>query len=197
MVGPDIRTVSTDLPLWRVHRTGTAHPQAWNGLRTWGPMATARWDAHPPPVGEHPRDGAGYFAFDVVTCLAEVYQTTRFVDIHAGSPYVTLFTLVRPLTLIDVSGDWLLKAGGRSSIAMGKKSRTRLWARAIRDAWPDLDGVYSRSAVAGAHACVTMWGGSEDAFPDAPLSSNPLDSPAIVASIAAAAESVSYSSNCA
>ncbi|WP_255713723.1 RES family NAD+ phosphorylase [Subtercola endophyticus] len=195
-MGPEIRTLSTQAPLWRIHMTSTNHPQAWNRLRTWGPLASARWDAHPLPEGEHPSDGAAYLGFDVVTCLAEVFQATRFVDIHTGAPYVTLFSLTRPLRLIDVTGDWLLRAGARSSVALGKKSRTREWARAIRDAWPDLDGVYSRSAVAGAHECVTLWGGSESAFASAPLLSTPLSSPAIVTNIKIAAESIRYSSNC-
>jgi hypothetical protein len=139
----------SDRPLWRIHFTATQFPQAWNGMRAWGPLDSARWDAHPLPAGEHPETGVAYLAFDVTTCLAEVFQATRFVDVHEGAPYITLFRLTRPLRVLDVSGDWLMKAGARASVAMGKKSRTRAWARAVREAWPDLDGVVSNSAVAG------------------------------------------------
>ena len=195
-VGADIETLPLSQPLWRIHFTGGRYPQAWNGLRTWGPLDSARWDAHPLPEGEHPDHGAAYLAFDVVTCLAEVFQATWFVDVHAGAPYVTLCEFSRPLSLLDVSGDWLLKAGARSSVALGKKSRTRAWARAIRQAWPEVDGVLARSAVAGAHDCVTLWGPAGTAFSGAPLLSNPLSSPAIAPNIKAAAESINFSSNC-
>lgn len=192
-LGPEIRTVPAGTPLWRIHFTTSTYVIPWDELRTWGPVAGSRWDPHPLPEGEAAPLGAAYLGEGVLTCLAEVFQLTRFVDVDRDAPYVTAFRTTRDLALADLTGDWLLPAGGSAQIAFGEKARTRAWARAIHEAWPDLDGIYSLSAMALSRKVVTLW--TPDAFPAAPEFSHPLNSPAIISDIAVAAAKIGYTSN--
>lgn len=109
---------------------------AWDHLRTWGPVASSRWDPHPPPEGDYAPLGVAYLGNDVVTCLAEEFQLTRFVDVDLGSPYVTGFRSQQDVMLADLTGERLLKAGGSAQVAFQQKARTRAWAHAIHAAWP-------------------------------------------------------------
>ncbi|MCZ2403114.1 RES domain-containing protein [Paenarthrobacter sp. Z7-10] len=106
---------------------------------------------------------------------------------------MTAFRTTRDLELVDLTGDWLLPAGASAQVAFGEKARTRAWARAIHDAWPAADGVYSLSAMALSRRVVTLW--TEDAIPPAPEFSYPLNSPGILADVVAAAAKIGYTSN--
>lgn len=182
-----------DMPLWRVHFTRSEHVVPWNHLRTWGPVPSSRWEPHPLPPADAAPLGAAYLGEDVLTCLAEVFQLTRFVDVDRDAPYVTALSLRREIELVDVTGGWLLAAGGSSSVAFGEKERTRAWARAIHEAWPDVDGVYSLSTRDSSRKVVTLW--TEEAFPQDPDFSQPLNSPAILHDIVTAAAQIGYTSN--
>ncbi|MDQ6754015.1 MAG: RES family NAD+ phosphorylase [Actinomycetota bacterium] len=83
------------------------------------------------PQGNHAPLGVAYLGGDVTTCLAEVFQLTRFVDVDRGSPYVTALRAGKDLVLADPTGPWVLKAGGSAQMALQEKERTRAWARAI------------------------------------------------------------------
>lgn len=108
-------------PLWRIHFTRSEHVVPWNRLRTWGPVAGSRWDPHPLPPADSAPLGAAYLGEDVVTCLAEVFQLTRFVDVDRDAPYVTAFSGQKELDLVDVTGGWLLSAGGSAAVGFGEK----------------------------------------------------------------------------
>ncbi|WP_051442081.1 RES family NAD+ phosphorylase [Arthrobacter sp. H14] len=179
--------------LWRIHTTMSTHVTPWNRLRTFGPLKTSRWEPHPLPKGEHDPLGAAYLGEDVTTCLAEVFQTSRFVDVDTASPYITAFRTAADLVLADLTGPWFHRAGASSAAALGAKIRTRTWARAIHEAWPDLDGIIAPSAVVGGRRIVAAW--NTRIFPAAPESSLPLNSPAIVSRILVAANGIGYDSN--
>ncbi|WP_125614391.1 RES family NAD+ phosphorylase [Specibacter cremeus] len=193
----DVGAATVALPqgtvMWRIHNTTSAFVLPWNQLRTWGPVASSRWEPHPLPPADYAPLGSAYVGRDVLTCLAEVFQLTRFVDVDAGAPYVTGFRLARDLVLADLTGEWLLRAGGSAQIIFKEKARTNAWARAIHGALPDLDGLVAPSAVLGGHDVVSLW--TAAAFPSAPEMSVPLNSPAIIADIAAAARSIRFGSN--
>lgn len=189
---PDIETVETGRVLWRVHFTTTRHPVAWNELRAFGPLPSARWDPHPLPSGAASGEGVAYLAFDVPTCLAEVFQETRTVDVDRGTPYATAMRLTRDIRLVDLRTPWFLRVGASAATALGPKDVTRAWARAIRVAWPDVDGIVAPSAVIGAHECVALWRPGETALPRRPLTSDPLASPALATRIAAASELIGF-----
>lgn len=192
-LGAEMRIIPASAVLWRIHYTASAHVVPWNRLRTWGPVAGSHWEPHPLPPGEAAPLGAAYLGEDVLTCIAEAFQLTQFVDLDRDAPYVTAFKTTRDLSLVDLTGDWLLPAGASAQVAFGEKARTRAWARAIHEAWPDVDGVYSLSAMALSRKVVTLW--NNDAIPAAPEFSHPLNSPAIIADIVASAAKIGYTSS--
>lgn len=192
-LGLETRALPIGTAMWRIHQTASAHPLPWDHIRTWGPLATARWDPHPLPAGEHGPLGAAYLGFDVPTCLAEFFQLTRFVDVDANAPYVTAFDTPHEVILADLTGEWLLRAGGSAQVVFKEKARTRAWARAIHAAWPRLGGLLAPSAVIGGHQVIAVW--STDIFPPSPELSVPLNSPAILADIAVASARIGYGSN--
>lgn len=192
-LGPETRSIPAATVLWRIHFTRSQHVVPWNRLRTWGPVPGSRWDPHPLPPGDAAPLGAAYLGDDVLTCLAEVFQLTRFVDVDRDASYVTAFRTARDLKLVDMTGSWLLAAGASSSVAFGRKARTRAWARAIHEVWPDVDGVFSLSTRDSSRGVVTLW--NEDAFPTNPDFSQPLTSPSILPDIVTAAGQIGYTSN--
>jgi hypothetical protein len=192
-LGVETRSLPRDTVLWRIHQTSSTHALPWNRVRTWEPIPTARWDPHPLPAGEHAPLGAAYLGRDVPTCLAEVFQLTRFVDVDAGAPYVTAFRSRTDVELADLTGEWLLKAGGSAQLVFQQKDRTQAWAHAIHAAWPHLGGLVAPSAVFGGHEVVSVW--STAMFPPTPELSVPLNSPAVLSDIAVAAKQIGFGSN--
>lgn len=161
--------------LWRIHRTVGDHVLPWSALRHWGPVATARFDPHPPPPAMHREVGVSYAALDLTTAVAEVFQVQRVIDATDGRPKATSWTPTRPLRLLDLTGDWALRNGAAHSLVSGPRARCRTWARAIAETWPDLDGLWTQSTLTG-RTNVTLWAPAADTFPPAPDFSEHLDS---------------------
>jgi hypothetical protein len=185
-----LHAATTEMVLWRVHRTSGVHVVPWNQLRYWGPASTMRFDPHEPPAGVHDR-GVGYAAVSVPTALAEVFQRTRVINTRRGAPYLTAWSPVRPLTLLDLTGRWPIQAGASHVINTGRRDHCRAWARAVHAARPDLDGLWYHSSMTGGEA-VTLFTHAGDNFPDRPLLSLPLDHPGLRGQLLAAAAQISY-----
>jgi hypothetical protein len=185
-----LRVVATDVVFWRVHRTSGAHVVPWDRLRYWGPAATMRFDPHEPPP--HVQDaGVSYTALDVATALAEVFQRTRIINTRRGSPYLTAWSPVRPLTGLDLTGAWPIQAGASYSLNTGRRDHCRAWARAIHTARPDLDGLWHHSSMTGGDA-LTLFTRAADSFPARPVLSVPLDHPGLRRYLLAAAARIGY-----
>ncbi|WP_137724169.1 RES family NAD+ phosphorylase [Prescottella subtropica] len=186
-----------DLPpetvIWRVHRTRGGHVLAWNRLRTFGPLL--RFDPHPRPRRDHPRHGVWYGAADVPGALAETFQATRVVDRAACAPYLTGLCFTRPLRLLDLGGfgdgRWPTRVGGNFALATTAHGLAQHWARTIRAAHPDLDGLAYRGRFSGG-LCVALFPPAADAFPAAPQLSLPLEHPALASRLAGAADRIGY-----
>lgn len=153
--------------LWRVHRTSGPHVLGWNALRHWGPAANCRWDPHPEPQGDHEEQGVMYAATDLATAVVEVFQDTRRIDPTTGMPMATSWKPTRPLSLLNITGDWWLRNGAASALTAGPRSTCRNWARQIRSTWPQLDGLSSESVLTGRPA-VTLWSPAAGTFPHLP-----------------------------
>ncbi len=192
-IGCETHTLGQGTVLWRIHFTSSPHPTPWNGLRTWGPVPSSRWDPHPEPAGDYAPLGAAYLGESVDTCLGEVFQLTRFVDVDRHAPYVTAIRTAADVSLADLTGPWLTRAGASAQVALQEKRRTGAWARAIHAAWPDLDGVLAPSAMVGGRRVIALW--NNRAMPSSPEFSVPLNSPAIAADVANAARSIGFTSN--
>lgn len=179
-----------DRVLWRVHRTSGEHIVAWNALRYWGPASAARFDPQPPPPSISER-GVSYAATDIPTALAEVFQQTRVINTRRGDPYLTAWRPSRSVQLLDLTGEWPIRAGASFTLNTGRRDRCRAWARTIHTAWPEIDGLWHRSSMTGQHI-VTLFTHAADSFPARPVFSVPLSHPGLRAGLLAAASQINY-----
>jgi hypothetical protein len=176
--------------LWRCHRTLGARVVPWNGLRHFGPLPTMRFDPQPPPAGQS-EEGVLYAATDIATALAETFQATRVIDSVGFGPHLTAWEPTRPLQLLDLTGAWALRNGASHALASAPRAVCRAWARAVRETWPDLDGLWAPSAMTGKPA-VVLFSPAVDSFPTLPSFSRPLAHPAVLAIAAQAAKTTGY-----
>lgn len=163
--------------LWRIHRTRGDHRQTWNQMRAYGPLASMRWDAHPPPPGDDLDAAVSYAGTDVVTAFAEKFQDRRAVTV-SDAQALAGWEPTRTPRLLDLTGTWLLRNGASASLSSTRKDACRGWARAIRDAWPDLDGLYVSSTMTG-RPMVVLYAPSADTYPNAPRLARPLNHPGL------------------
>src|SRR5262249_26845701 len=88
---------------WRIYFRGGGHPTEWNPFRAYGP-ANGRFDHHRPPPRE-PERRIYCAAASPITCLAEVFQDARNVDVHRRDPWLVGFALRRMVRLLDLRGE--------------------------------------------------------------------------------------------
>lgn len=185
--GGDI--VESSAMIWRVHRVGGPRRDSWRTFRHFGPMPTGRFDPHPYPLGPHPGYGMCYTAGDVGTCVAEVFAPTR--SVQTDGFHLTGWAPTRPLRLLDLSGDWALRNGASHSLYAAPRRVCRNWSHAIRDTWPDLDGLWVPSTLTG-ETNVALYEPATDAMPDSPRFSRQLANPAVWNVIDEAARRIGY-----
>lgn len=177
----DIATSVTDKALWRIHKTRGPYPTAWDDYRNYGPLRGMRWDPHPVgPPKDHPAYAVLYAAYDLHTCLAEVFQAGRRIDTRRAAPYATAWFPARPLRLLDLTGDWPMRMGGAHALLSAPKSTCRNWAHEIatarQNATLPLDGILARSTVTGRDMPV-LFAPSRAALTAAPAFTSSLDGP--------------------
>lgn len=171
-------------PLVRVYPTSGAHPTRWNTFRMFGPLASARFDTHPPtsdgqPVAA-PGHGVTYFGLSLQTAVAEAFGARGHrIDRRTRRPYLVVFRPSRTVRLLDLSGVWPTRAGWSQEINNGPRERSRAWARAVRIALPDLDGLWYRSSMNGGEPAVCLWEPARDALSAEPELDLPLDAPGL------------------
>ena len=90
-----------------------------------------------------------YAARTAQTCLAEVYQRSRIVDVHRNQPYLAAWTLAADLTLLDLRGVFATRMGASTAIHSGPRPRAQRWAVALYAAYPALDGIAYCSSMNG------------------------------------------------
>jgi len=151
-IAPSVVTLPADSTLARVYYTSSARPLPWNELRSNGPL-NFRWDHQLPTVAGEPHEPARavcYAARNAVTCLAEVFQATRRIDRVYQAPWLVVFNTLRPLSLLDLTGDFATRMSASTAMHSGSRVRARGWARDLYEAFPTVEGVlYSSSMHAG------------------------------------------------
>ncbi|MCV0336377.1 RES family NAD+ phosphorylase [Microbacterium sp.] len=163
--------------LWRIFGTKGAHPQVWDQMRHVGPIATMRFDPHPPPKREHDDYSVMYTALNSHTAFGEVFQGRRVVSRTARGNTLAGWIPTRELTLLDLSGDWPVVNGTTAAIQMGAKRHTRNWAHEIHEQLGDqVDGLYHLSSINSA-PMITLFTPAADSFPALPSVHTRLDSP--------------------
>ncbi|GAB3449862.1 RES family NAD+ phosphorylase [Actinophytocola sediminis] len=193
----DIVAVHSGTRLVRVFSAAGRHQQRWNTFRHSGPLAHARFDPHPPgPNGERAATAAHgvlYFGLSVRTSVAEVFQQTSIVDRTTRRPHLVVFQPKRTLNLLDLTGLWPTRAGASQEISSGAKDVTQAWARAIRVAFPDLDGLWYRSSMDSGEPAVCLWNPpAADALPAQPDILLPLDYPGLDLPLSRVCDSLNY-----
>jgi len=175
---PSWRTWPTTEPLWQVAESSGFFATRFAVMRSYGPLASARFDPHPPPPGEHPTERVLYAAIDLVTALAERFQHGREIRCRQPTePVVYSWMPTRPLQLIDVTDLSALRIGASQLLSTGPKRHTRTWAVAIRRTWPAADGLLYQSSMAG-RDCVALWAPAAGSFPARPAFATLLSDPA-------------------
>lgn len=179
--------------LTRVHALGGSHPTAWDELRRFGPTKS-RFDHHPLPRRVHPRRRIAYVAFgaDAFTAaLAEWFQDDAGgvapFDLRMRQPAITLFDTASDLSLLDLDGGWVTRAGGNQAIRTGPRSVCRDWARSIYRSYQSIDGLVYGSSVWGPGRCIALWDRSQRAFPDEPVATRLLADPVLANPVTRAA----------
>lgn len=193
-ISPALATLQPDIPIWRVYRAGGRYPSRWNHVRHVGPVAS-RFDHH---LGEidapsEQERGVYYCAPELRTAVAEFFQAARHVDLRSGTPRLTCWLARRPITLLNLWGSWVTRAGCDQGIHTSPaRAVTRHWARAFYDAYPETSGLRYQSKMAGEISwCLTDR--ALDAFAETPLVDLPLDARRLRPALDAACASLGYS----
>ena len=150
-IAPSTVTLPAGSTLARVYYTSSAHPLPWNQFRSFGPLSF-RWDHHLPTVAGEPHEQGRtvyYAAANAVTCLAEVFQATRRIDRVYQAPWLVIFNTLRPLSLLDLTGDFATRLGASLAIHSGSRGRARDWARDLYEAFADAEGLVCASSMHG------------------------------------------------
>lgn len=105
-----------------------------------------------------------YAASDLATAVVETFAETGRIDPHSGRPRGTSWSPTRPLNLLELTDDWALRNGASASLTSAPQSTCRSWARAIRETWPDLDGLRTPSTLTG-RPNIVLWAPAADTFP--------------------------------
>lgn len=172
---PDWYHEPTDLPLWTIAAGSGRFARPFGEMRTYGPRRTARFDPHPEPPGAASGELVLYAARDLPTVIAERYQRRRAVDLsEAARPVVYSWFATRALRLLDLTGPGALRLGASHAINTGPRAVCRSWARALRSAWPEADGLRYSSSMTG-RECLALWAPAIDSFPPAPSFALPMD----------------------
>lgn len=196
-VHEDVVALPTSTRLVRVFVAAGAHQQRWNTFRHTGPLPHARFDPQPPPANGKPvttpDHGVLYFGLSVRTSIAEVFQASSIVDRSTRRPHLAVFAPTRPLRLLDLCGLWPTRAGASQEISSGPKDITQAWARTIRDAFPQLDGLWYRSSMDSGDPAVCLWDPpAGDSLPLTPEVLVPLDYPGLDLPLARICDSLNY-----
>jgi len=131
----------------RAYRRGGTYPGAWNTVRYYGPTQ-ARFDPHVPPPRDQDR-GILYAAASIPTALVEAFGNRRVIERSFANPWIASFELATPILVLDLTGAWPTFAGSSQAISSGRKDIARLWAQAIYEDYPEVEGLLYPSSMSG------------------------------------------------
>lgn len=178
-VAPETVIVPAGTLLWRVYRAGGVHPVAWNTFRTFGPVATGRFDHHEPPPHDQPDRGICYAADHAATAIVEAFQDTRLVDRGTHEPWLVAFAIDADLVALDLTGPWPTRAGASQAIATGRRDVARAWSRSMWAAYPSVGALRYRSSMAGGAINTAIYERAERLLPPQPALNLPLAHPGL------------------
>jgi hypothetical protein len=170
-IAPQTLVLPADTPLARIYFAAGSHPSRWSQFRTVGPV-DARWDHHLPDARGNAAEQSRailYCAPDIDTCVAEVFQATRRIDRTRGAPWLVVFNLREPVTLLDVRGPFATTMGASTAIHSGPRSRARAWARDLYETYPNIQGIHYGSSMNGHAPAVALNERAHSVLPRLPV----------------------------
>ena len=174
---PEYYIWPTSRPLWAILDGSGTYARPFGTMRSYGPIASARFDPHPEPPSDISGELVLYAACDLLTAIAERYQRRRMVHLSApASPIAFSWSATRGLNLIDLTNVGAVRLGASHAINSGPKTVCRRWARAIRQAWPHSDGLHYSSSMTG-RDCAVLWLPASGTFPPGPAFAEFMASP--------------------
>jgi hypothetical protein len=182
-VSPDVSMLPAGTKLWRIYFRGGDYPVVWDQMRYYGPVMSARFDHHlaPPKVQDRGILYAATGEDAIATCVAEIFQDTRFVDTRRNEPWLAAFTLMEDVSLLDLTGKWPTRARVSANINSGPRPRCRRWSRSIYEAYPHLRGLYYASSMKGMEPAVVLYERASSTLPRSPVLNRPLsDAPLLI-----------------
>ncbi len=127
-----------------------------------------------------------------LVCLAEAFQKTRLINRARGIPWIVAFDTQHPLRLLDLTALWPTRAGASTAIASGPRPHARQWSRRIYDAYPEIDGLWYPSSMAGHAPAMALYERAAGALPAAPRANRGLDDPVMDSLLEDAAVQLNY-----
>lgn len=194
-IPPDLIRLPAGTEIWRLYKRGGRHPVMWSTFRTFGPLQTARFDHHLPDEDGEPwlQDrGIYYAAVEISTCLAELFQDTRTIDRESEAVTLLGFELRLAVDLLNLTGTWPTQAGASMVLSSGPRSRSRLWSRAIYEAYPDIQCLYYPSSMHANRPAIAFYERAASGFAVTPVVHRPLSDPALLADLDRSARRLGY-----
>ena len=118
-----------------------------------------------------------YVAGAALTCVAEVFQARRRVDVATDEPMLATFALARNVLALDLTGLWPTRVGASTAIHSGPRPRAQAWARVIYDAFPQVEGVLYCSSMNANAPALALFERALSALPPLPTSNDALSNP--------------------
>jgi RES domain len=187
---PEILALRQGALLWRIYFRGGRHPSGWSSFRSFGP-AERRFDHHLPPPRNQDR-AIYYAASEPVTCVAEVFQGHRRIEVLTDLPWLVGLRLVGDLRLLDLTGRWPTRAGASMAIHSGPRSRARAWSRAMYEAFPEVHGLLCCSSMDANRHTVALYERARGAMPRRPELHRALSDPGLEPFLQDAARALGY-----
>ncbi|CAN5532239.1 RES family NAD+ phosphorylase [soil metagenome] len=199
-VKPEIATLIAGSRIHRIYFRGGDYPATYASMRNYGPVATARFDHHAGPARVHENRGVLYAAVGadaIATCIAEVFQETRLVDLRRNDPWLACLKLPDSVDLLDLTGKLPTRAGTSANIGSGPRPRCRRWSQAIHEAYPDLQGLLYSSSMNGGEPAILLYERAFAGVPAAaqqvePVFNRPLADPGLLIPLSRVAASLGY-----
>lgn len=184
--------VEEGVRVWRVYRAGGTYAVNWNTFRTCGPVANGRFDHHRLPAQEQPDRSIFYGALSADVAIVETFQDGRTIDRTREDPWLAAFDLRHDLAVLDLMGPWPTRAGASQAIATGRRDVARAWSRAIYAAYPDVQGLMYRSAMAGGAVNLAIYERGAGTLPRRPALNVPLSHPGLATALDRMAAAYGY-----
>jgi hypothetical protein len=192
---PSLLSLPAGTPLHRIYRRGGEHPTLWDAFRYYGPTG-ARFDHHRRDAKGRAHEqarGILYFAVDVPTALAEVFQEKRTVNRVAARPWLVSIKLANALSLLNLTDTFCVQAGGSMKLVSGPTVYAQNWSRAFYERYDDIHGLYYLSSLTNRPAIALFERArSVQPFPDTPRFHRALSDALLIEPLRNACRAIGY-----